>query len=66
MVGERFIYHFLQALWYPLLIDIKYLEMKLSKDGAGGNLLSYDKSLCVSFAPLGLLGAGDLSRRERF
>lgn len=25
---EAFIYHFLQALWYPLLIDIKYLEMK--------------------------------------
>ena len=24
-----FIYHFLQALWYPLLIDIKYLEMKM-------------------------------------
>lgn len=37
--GRRaFIYHFLQALWYPLLIDIKYLEMKLSKDGAGRKL----------------------------
>lgn len=23
-----FIYHFLQALWFPMLIDIKYLEMK--------------------------------------
>lgn len=29
-----FIYHFLQALWYPLLIDIKYLEMKLFSAGA--------------------------------
>lgn len=30
-----FIFHFLQALWYPMLIDIKYLEMKMrghSKD----------------------------------
>jgi len=25
---EAFIYHFLQGLWFPLLIDIKYLEMK--------------------------------------
>jgi glycosyltransferase involved in cell wall biosynthesis len=25
-----FIYHFLQALWYPLLIDVKYLELTLS------------------------------------
>jgi glycosyltransferase involved in cell wall biosynthesis len=25
---EAFIFHFLQALWYPLLIDIKYLELK--------------------------------------
>lgn len=25
-----FVYHFLQALWFPLLIDIKYLEMKQS------------------------------------
>lgn len=23
-----FIYHFLQALWFPFLIDVKYLEMK--------------------------------------
>lgn len=28
---EAFIYHFLQALWYPLLIDIKYLEMKMQR-----------------------------------
>ena len=27
---EAFIFHFLQALWYPLLIDIKYLEMKMN------------------------------------
>lgn len=26
-----FIYHFLHALWYPLLIDAKYLEMKLDR-----------------------------------
>lgn len=25
-----FIYHFLQGLWYPMLIDIMYLEMKMS------------------------------------
>jgi len=23
-----FVFHFLHALWYPLLIDAKYLEMK--------------------------------------
>lgn len=22
------VYHYLQGLWYPLLIDIKYLELK--------------------------------------
>jgi glycosyltransferase involved in cell wall biosynthesis len=27
---EAFTYHFLQALWFPMLIDIKYLELKLS------------------------------------
>lgn len=26
---EGFMFHFLQALWYPLLIDIKYLELKM-------------------------------------
>lgn len=25
---EAFVYHFLQGLWFPLLIDIKYLELK--------------------------------------
>lgn len=25
---SAFIYHFLQALWWPLLIDVKYLELK--------------------------------------
>ena len=25
---EAFIYHFLHALWYPMLIDVKYLESK--------------------------------------
>lgn len=25
---EAFAYHFLQALWYPMLIDVKYLELK--------------------------------------
>jgi glycosyltransferase involved in cell wall biosynthesis len=28
---EAFVYHFLQALWFPMLIDIKYLEMKMSR-----------------------------------
>jgi glycosyltransferase involved in cell wall biosynthesis len=28
---EAFAYHFLQALWYPMLIDVKYLEL-LAKD----------------------------------
>ena len=28
---EAFGYHFLQALWYPMLIDVKYLEL-LAKD----------------------------------
>jgi glycosyltransferase involved in cell wall biosynthesis len=26
-----FIYHFLQALWFPLLIDVKYLELNLAQ-----------------------------------
>jgi len=25
---EAFVYHFLHALWYPMLIDVKYLELK--------------------------------------
>lgn len=29
---EAFIFHFLQALWYPLLIDVKYLELNGKKD----------------------------------
>jgi glycosyltransferase involved in cell wall biosynthesis len=30
------IYHFLQALWYPLLIDIKYLELRaVARSSAG-------------------------------
>jgi len=28
---EAFIYHFLQALWLPMLIDIKYVEMKRNR-----------------------------------
>lgn len=28
---EAFIYHFLHALWYPMLIDIQYLEIKKMK-----------------------------------
>ena len=28
---DAFAYHFLQALWYPMLIDVKYLEL-LAKD----------------------------------
>ncbi len=26
-----FMFHFLQALWYPMLIDIKYLELKMKQ-----------------------------------
>ena len=29
---EAFVYHFLQALWFPMLIDVKYLEF-LAKRG---------------------------------
>lgn len=28
---EGFIYHFLQGLWFPFLIDVKYIEMKKGK-----------------------------------
>jgi glycosyltransferase involved in cell wall biosynthesis len=28
---EAFIYHFLQGLWFPFLIDVKYLELKAAK-----------------------------------
>jgi glycosyltransferase involved in cell wall biosynthesis len=31
---EAFIYHFLQGLWYRLLIDIKYLELKARQVGS--------------------------------
>ena len=32
-----FVYHFLQALWYPFLTDVKYLEMRRqAQDTAGG------------------------------
>lgn len=34
--GRRaFAYHFLQALWFPMLIDIKYLEMRRARIGEG-------------------------------
>ena len=29
---EAFVYHFLHALWFPLLIDVKYLEMKWQRE----------------------------------
>lgn len=29
---EAFIYHFLHALWFPLLIDVKYLERKWQRE----------------------------------
>jgi glycosyltransferase involved in cell wall biosynthesis len=32
---EGFIYHFLQGLWFPFLIDVKYLEMKKGNIGDG-------------------------------
>jgi glycosyltransferase involved in cell wall biosynthesis len=28
---EAFAYHFLQGLWFPMLVDIKYLELKRSR-----------------------------------
>jgi glycosyltransferase involved in cell wall biosynthesis len=35
--NAAFVYHFLHALWYPLLIDVKYLEMKRqAQDTSGG------------------------------
>jgi hypothetical protein len=30
------IYHFLQALWFPLLIDIKYLELRAASRPSAG------------------------------
>ena len=32
---QAFVYHFLQALWFPMLIDIKYVELKAAL-GKGG------------------------------
>ena len=31
---EAFIFHFLQGLWFPLLIDAKYLELRWQRAGA--------------------------------
>ena len=31
-----FIYHFLQGLWFPFLIDVKYIEMKLRQKNLRG------------------------------
>lgn len=31
---EAFVYHFLQGLWFPLLIDAKYLELKARQVGS--------------------------------
>ncbi len=28
---KAFVFHFLQALWYPLLIDAKYIELKMKR-----------------------------------
>lgn len=35
---EAFVYHFLHALWYPMLIDLKYLELKQRQQRTSGNL----------------------------
>ena len=32
---EAFVFHALQAFWFPLLIDAKYLEMKRRREGGG-------------------------------
>lgn len=29
---EAFVYHFLQALWFPMLIDVKYLELLANRE----------------------------------
>ncbi|MBA2262321.1 MAG: glycosyltransferase family 2 protein [Solirubrobacterales bacterium] len=34
---EGFIFHFLHALWYPLLIDVKYIELKMRNRGLIGS-----------------------------
>ena len=39
---EAFVYHFLQALWFPLLIDVKYLE--LNRQGFGKSTVQDDLS----------------------
>jgi glycosyltransferase involved in cell wall biosynthesis len=35
---SAFMYHFLQALWFPMLVDIKYLEMKKLRFAAQADL----------------------------
>jgi hypothetical protein len=35
---SAFAYHFLHALWYPMLIDLKYLELKQQHQRTSGNL----------------------------
>lgn len=37
------VYHFMQALWFPLLIDAKYLELKRKRATAGHHELSNEK-----------------------
>jgi hypothetical protein len=32
---EAFIVHFLQALWFPMLIDIKYLDLRSGRSTGG-------------------------------
>jgi glycosyltransferase involved in cell wall biosynthesis len=33
---QAFVYHFLQALWFPILIDLKYLELKAGSTSKTG------------------------------
>jgi len=33
---KAFIYHFMQALWFPMLIDVKYLELKKQSPSTSG------------------------------
>jgi len=50
--------HFLYALWYPLLMDLNYLELKKHLDGHPGAIvrealdLEVPKSLRISYANL--------------
>ncbi|MGQ9847589.1 MAG: hypothetical protein ACUVQP_08850, partial [Bacteroidales bacterium] len=52
---QALIYHFLQSLWFPFLIDVKYLELlrknkpkKLKKPDKPNKLDKPDRPRCVA------------------